>query len=150
MVKATWSQSNDGIITMTFLSVKLALTLGRANQLKRYHFEAAVHEVEARSERFSDEVKRSILEKRIILGMTPEEARLAGGACFYRVQADPKHWPSDGNPLIIMARQTDYPDDSKITLTFHNATQFQSREPVTFRVEIRRGRVTEIVPVDRT
>ena len=118
-----------------------------ANETPR---QAAGHEGEARSESFSDEVKRSILEKRIISGMTPEEARLAGGACFYKVQADPEHWPPSSDPLVVMARQTDQPDDSKITLTFHNATQFQSRAPTIFRVEIRRGRVTEIVAVDRT
>jgi hypothetical protein len=37
---------------------------------------------------------------------------------------------------------------SRITLTFRNATQFDTLEPSTFRVEIRRGRVIEVIPVD--
>jgi hypothetical protein len=95
----------------------------------------------------SDEAKRNISNHKITLGMTPEEARLAGGGCFYKVKADPRQWPPGSDPLVVMARQTDHPDDSEITLTFRNTTQFDTREPTTFRVELRRGRVTEIVAV---
>jgi hypothetical protein len=109
----------------------------------------AQREIEADPGRFSDEAKRNILMQKITVGMTPHEARLAGGSFFYQVEADPKRWPRGSNPLIVIASQTDQPDDSKITLTFQNRTQFQTQEPTTFRVEIRRGKVTEIVRMDK-
>jgi len=109
----------------------------------------AQREMDANPGRFSDEAKRNILMQKVTLGMTPHEARLAGGSFFYQVQADPERWPRGSNPLAVIASQTDRPDDSKITLTFRNTTQFQTPEPTTFRVEIRRGRVTEVVPVDK-
>jgi len=109
----------------------------------------AQREMDANPGRFSDEAKRNILMQKITVGMTPHEARLAGGSFFYQVQADPERWPRGSNPLAVIASQTDRPDDSKITLTFRNTTQFQTQEPTTFRVEIRRGRVTEVVPVDK-
>jgi hypothetical protein len=108
----------------------------------------AQREIEANPGRFSEEAKRNILMQKITMGMTPHEARLAGGSFFYKVEADPR-WPRGSDPLIVIASQTDQPDDSKITLTFRNTTQFQTREATTFRVEIRRGRVTEVVPVDK-
>jgi 4-amino-4-deoxy-L-arabinose transferase-like glycosyltransferase len=104
--------------------------------------------VEGRSEGLAEEIRRSIEEKRVIVGMTPQEARWAGGASFYKVQADPQRWSPGSDPFVVMARQARDPDDSKITLTFRNTTQFRSPAPVTFRVEIRRGRVTEIAAVD--
>jgi hypothetical protein len=109
----------------------------------------AQREIDADPGRFSDEAKRNILDQQITLGMTPHEARLAGGSFFYKVDADPKRWPRGTDPLAVIASQTDQPDDSKITLTFRNTTQFQTREPTTFRVEIRGGRVTEIVRTDK-
>jgi hypothetical protein len=108
----------------------------------------AQREMDADPGRFSDEAKRNILIQKITLGMTPHEARLAGGSFFYKVEADPKRWPRGSDPLTVIAKQSDQPDDSKITLTFRNTTQFQTPEPTTFRVEIRLGRVTEIVRVD--
>jgi hypothetical protein len=97
---------------------------------------------------FSAEVQRDILKHKIIVGMTPQEARLAGGGFFYKVEADPLRWPRGSDPLVVIGRQATQPDESKITLTFRNATQFDTPEPTTFRVEIRRGRVTEIIAVD--
>jgi hypothetical protein len=90
-----------------------------------------------------------LFHQMITLGMTPHEARLAGGSFFYKVEADPKRWPRGSDPLTVIASQTDQADDSKITLTFRNRTQFQTPKPTTFRVEIRHGRVTEIVRVDK-
>ena len=111
--------------------------------------QVAEREIAAHPEKFSDETKRNILDQRITLGMTPYEVRLAGGAFYYEVEADPKRWPRGSDPIKVIATQTDEPDDSKITLTFQNTTQFQTPEPVTFRVRIMRGKVTEIVRADR-
>ena len=111
--------------------------------------QVAQQEFDKRPEYFSEESKRNILAQKITVGMTPYEVHLAGGGFVYKVQADPKHWPPGADPMRVIAAQTDQPDDSKITLTFRNTTQFQTREPTTFRVEIRRGRVTEVVPVDK-
>jgi hypothetical protein len=96
----------------------------------------------------SDEAKRNISNHKITLGMTPYEARLAGGSFFYKVEADAKRWSPGSDPLMVIAKQSTQPDDSKIAMIFRNATQFDTREPTTFRVEIRRGRVTEIVAVN--
>jgi hypothetical protein len=46
----------------------------------------------------------------------------------------------------VIARQTTQPDESKITLTFRNATQFDTAEPTTFRVEIRKGASSKSSP----
>jgi hypothetical protein len=107
----------------------------------------AQNEIAAHSAPFSEEVKRSIANHKVLLEMTPQEAGLAGGSFAYKVRADPARWAHDSDPLVVIASQTLQPDDSKITLTFRNATQFDTPEPIAFRVEVRRGRVTEIIPL---
>jgi len=109
--------------------------------------QAVIKEVQTHPEYFSEETKKNVLNGKIIIGMSPYEAQLAGGAFFYQVEAD-KRWPKNADPLAVINRQTNDPDDSKITLTFNNTTQFDSREPKTFRVEFVRGRVMKIVPLE--
>jgi len=97
----------------------------------------------------SPAVQRDIDRRKITLGMTPQEAGLAAGVGgFYKVQADPSRWPPGSDPLLVINRQSTQPDDSQITLTFRNKTQFDTPEPVVFRVEIRKGRVAEIAAVN--
>ena len=149
--KAKWAAIASPIgVIVSFVAFGLTYDAQRAHTTineKARHI--AGPEIDGHPEYSSDEAKRNILDKKITLGMTPHEARLAGGGCFYKVQADPERWLPGSDPLVVMARQANHPDDSKITLTFRNATQFQTPEPVTFRVEIRRGRVTEIVALDK-
>jgi hypothetical protein len=100
----------------------------------------------AHPEPLASEINRAIEEHKVIVGMTPQEAaQAAAAAYFYKVEADPERWPRGSDPRMVIARQTLEPDNSKITLTFSNKTQFDTAEPVPFRVEVRHGRVTEIV-----
>jgi hypothetical protein len=100
----------------------------------------------AHLEPLASEVQRAIEEHKVIVGMTPHEAAQAAAAAYvYKVEADPERWPRGSDPLAVIARQTLEPDNSKITLTFSNKTQFDSAEPLPFRVEVRQGRVSEIV-----
>jgi hypothetical protein len=100
----------------------------------------------AHPEPIASEINRAIEEHKVIVGMTPQEAaQAAAAAYFYKVEADPERWPRGSDPRMVIARQTLEPDNSRITLTFSNKTQFDTAEPVPFRVEVRHGRVTEIV-----
>jgi hypothetical protein len=121
------------------------LLRGSPNRLEKPFLATPRHADE--QQRISPAIQQDILRHKITLGMTPHEARLAGGSFFFKVEADPLHWPQGSDPLIVIASQTTRPDDSKITLTFRNSTQFDSQEPVTFRVEVRKGRVADIVAV---
>jgi hypothetical protein len=105
----------------------------------------AIEEMQAHPEYFSEQRKQEILRGKIVIGMSPYEVGLAGGGGFlYQVEAD-KRWPNGTNPMRIINAQTANPDDSKITLTYRNTTQFESSDPVTFSVDFERGRVTKIM-----
>ena len=90
------------------------------------------------------EAQKSILEQKVILGMSPYEARLAGGAFFYKVVADPKNWPPNADPLNVMWKQSTNPDNSKIWMTFENATQFPGEGTKRFMVYFIKGKAVEI------
>jgi hypothetical protein len=92
----------------------------------------------------SDEMRSAVLDGIVKIGMTPREAQMAGGGFFFAVTADRRHWPSGSDPNKVMDRQTDAPDNSRIILRFCNARQFETMEPVIFRVEFHRGRVSSI------
>lgn len=109
-------------------------------ELRRY----AEQELSAHPDDFTEEVKANIREQRIVVGMDPHEARLAGGAFSYKVKLDLSRWKKGTNPLKVIAHQATAPDDSEITLTFQNYTQFATGYPAMFRVEIRRGKVQSI------
>ncbi len=89
---------------------------------------------------------RSAIERgQVMIGMAPDEAAAAGGGSFCEVQQDPKVWPQSGtDPWRVLAAQRLNPDDSKITLTFRNTTQFGTNTPVPFSVVFVRGRVARI------
>jgi hypothetical protein len=89
---------------------------------------------------------RSAIERgQVMLGMAPDEAAAAGGGCFSEVQQDPKVWPQSGtDPWRVLAAQRLHPDDSKITLSFRNTTQFGTNTPVPFSVVFVRGRAARV------
>ena len=89
--------------------------------------------------------RESILNGVITLGMTPFEAKLAGGAFAYLVNADRKKWPSGTNPLRILWAQSLNPDDSEITMTFQNTTQYSSEQPIQFSVKFKKGIAVEVI-----
>lgn len=80
----------------------------------------------------------------IVLGMTPTEARHAGGAFFFKVTADPAKWAKNADPYQVMAAQTEQPDNSEIWMTFKNAVQYPAQGEQVFRVHFRHGKAVEI------
>ena len=100
-------------------------------------------------ELYPEERRQPILDGRVEPGMTPFEARLAGGAFRYRVVADPAVWPPHADPMNVMWTQSLRPDASEISMTFRNTTQFDSAEPVAFRVDFERGTAYRIERLDQ-
>ncbi len=90
------------------------------------------------------DAQKSILEQKIILGMSPYEARLAGGAYFFKVEADSSVWAPNTDPNLVIAKQATHPDSSKIWLTFETATQFATDGFVRFTVYFEKGRAVKI------
>lgn len=95
-------------------------------------------------EYFPEERRSSILNGIVVLGMTPFEARLAGGAFTYKVVADTAKWSEHCDPLKVMWAQSMQADNSEIWMTFKNSSQFLSTDNVTFRVHFERGRAVYI------
>jgi len=85
-----------------------------------------------------------ILQGIIETGMTPFEAKLAGGAFAYKVIADPSRWPEHSDPLKVMWTQSLLPDNTKIWMTFKNTTQFSSKSDCIFQVYFVYGRAAKI------
>lgn len=92
------------------------------------------------------EAQENILLQKIVVGMSPYEAKLAGGAFYYKVEHDPKAWPKDAvvDPLAVIDKQSVSPDASKIWMTFENATQFPGEGKQRFEVYVTNGKVQEI------
>ena len=76
--------------------------------------------------------------------MSPYEARLAGGAFYFEVEADPANWPANADPFDVMWKQSTHPDDSKIWMTFETATQFPDVGKHRFEVYFAKGKAVEI------
>ncbi len=92
-------------------------------------------------------VQEAMLAQRVVVGMPPYEATLAGGAHSYEVEADPRIWPAGTDPLKVIMSQSLSPDDSDIGMIFENATQFPGEGVKRFRVHFKRGRAADIQPV---
>lgn len=88
--------------------------------------------------------QKAILEQKITIGMSPYEAGLAGGAYFFKVEADPSFWAANTDPNVVIAKQATHPDNSKIWLTFENQTQFSSEGVTKFTVYFEKGRALKI------
>lgn len=86
----------------------------------------------------------SILDGVVLIGMTPFEARLAGGAFVYRVAADKEKWPEHSDPLTVMWAQSVQADNSEIWMTFKNSSQFIGGNKATFQVYFERGHAVKI------
>lgn len=96
---------------------------------------------------FPKDIKEAILKEKVILGMSPYQAQLAGGSCSYMVEADSKVWGENPNPIKVIKAQTYNPDDSKIALTFKNSTQYSEETEQIFKVRFEKGRVVTIEKV---
>lgn len=88
---------------------------------------------------FEDDIEKGV----IVLGMTPFEAKLAGGAFYYNVQADPTVWKEHSNPMQVMWAQSDTPDNSQIEMIFQNETQDKGIL-TKFQVNFNKGLVAQI------
>ncbi|MFO0298908.1 MAG: hypothetical protein ACK537_15120, partial [Pseudomonadota bacterium] len=95
-------------------------------------------------ELFPEDRRQSILDGVVLIGMTPFEARLAGGAFAYKVVADKTKWPEQSDPLKVMWAQSMQADDSEIWMTFKNSSQFLGGNDTTFRVDFECGRAVKI------
>lgn len=95
-------------------------------------------------ELFPEDRRISILSGIVVVGMTPFEARLAGGAFAFKVVADKARWSPNADPYKVMWTQSTHPDDSKIWMTFKNITQFLSQSECSFRVYFEHGHAIKI------
>lgn len=100
-------------------------------------------------ELFPEEFRNSILQGYIEIGMTPFEAKLAGGAFAFKVIADAARWPENSDPYKVMWGQSVFQDNSEIWMTFTNSTQFKNETERTFRVHFRHGKAVEIEPIGK-
>lgn len=93
---------------------------------------------------FREIYRNAILDGRVELGMTPFEAKLAGGAFFFEVMADSSKWPDGTDPYKVMWTQTESPDKSEIWMIFKNSTQFSTEFDCAFRVYFKQGKAVNI------
>lgn len=96
------------------------------------------------NEYFPDKNRFSILQGVVTLGMSPFEARLAGGAFQYRVAADSTRWPEHSDPLKVMWAQSVQADNSEIIMIFTNALQYPGQGEKSFRVYFDKGTSVKI------
>lgn len=104
----------------------------------------ALQVFEEHPDKFTLEVKDAILANRIILGMTPYDCYLAGGAFAYKVHADRAIWKPNTDPFNVMWAQSVSPDQSEIWMTFETDTQFPNDGVQRFQVYFKNGRAVEI------
>jgi len=97
------------------------------------------------------QTREAILQHRVILGMFPDEAIAAAGRFRSRVKADKTRWGEDwySQTQEIIYSQRSQPDDSYIDLVFWNRTQFDTPDPVGFKVVFEHGRAASITRIHR-
>ena len=119
----------------------LALACSNPDQQHR----AAANEYLSSRNDISTEFRTAIENSQVLIGMSPEEASIAGGANIFDIDRDRTVWPKEEtDPWRILAAQRLHPDDSKIKLHFENKTQFGTSEKVRFTAIFVRGRVASI------
>lgn len=92
----------------------------------------------------NDNRKPGCMRSKVVLGMTPSEARHAAGEFFFKVLADPAKWKKNADPYQVMWAQSQQPDESQIWMTFKNSVQYPSEGEQAFRVYFRQGRAVKI------
>jgi hypothetical protein len=93
------------------------------------------------------ELQSAILKGEIVPGMFPDEARAAGGDAGTAIQRDPR-WPASATDEEILDAQRFKPDSSRIHITFRNRTQFNTSDPVSFKVHFKDGKATRIERIE--
>ena len=112
--------------------------------LDKTRLEFAKEAIRLYGDKIPAQSQKDILEQKITVGMSPYEAKLAGGAFYYKVEVDPKKWPQNADPLVVIDRQSITPDESKIWMTFETETQFPGEGKNRFEVYFRHGKAQEI------
>ena len=93
----------------------------------------------------AEAIKSAIRGGIVIPGMCPFQAFAAAGLPGpYMVKSDKERWGPGVPPPTIISAQCEHPDHSTIELMFRNNTQFQSIEPVVFRVRFVDGKAVLI------
>jgi hypothetical protein len=108
------------------------------------HIDIVEKEYKFHKKYYREKYKESILQQKIVKGMWPTEAFLAGGGGIYRVKADRNVWPERSNPIRVMQRQSIQQDESEITIQFCNTSQFSSNNIIIFEVIFENGIVNNI------
>lgn len=140
MVKQYWMKSLSMILILGLIS-----TLGYCDMSSENEHKLYVEEMFKKYPQIFPEDRRKFILKGIVTkGMTPFEAKLAGGEFFYSVKADQRKWPKNSDPLKVMWAQSMQPDDSEIWMTFKNNSQFMEQGKVSFRVYFKQGTALKI------
>jgi len=93
----------------------------------------------------SYEVRAALERGQIIIGMSLQEASIAGGPYISAIDRDRAVWPNeDTDPWQILEAQQLHPDNSKINLLFQNETQFNTQQRIQFTAVFARGHVVRI------
>lgn len=117
-------------------------------QLDEKHLEYAKQAIRLYGNQIPAQTQKNILDQKVTLGMSPYEARLAGGAFFFKVIADPENWPENSDPYNVMWTQSTHPDNSQIWMTFETATQFPHEGRQRFQVYFLQGKAIEINKIE--
>jgi hypothetical protein len=112
--------------------------------LNKERLEFAKKAIRLYGDKIPPQSQNSILEQKITIGMSPYEAKLAGGAFYYKVEADPEKWPTNSDPLAVIDKQSIAPDESKIWMTFETETQFPGEGKQIFTVYFYNGKAQTI------
>lgn len=101
--------------------------------------------VAARSD-LDPNTREAILQHRVTVGMFPDEviAAITPGQYSYAVKPDKDRWPEGTDASQVLNSERSHPDDSHIELVCWTRTQFETPEPVGFKVIFRRGRAISI------
>ena len=116
-------------------------------QLDEKRLKFAVETIRLYGSQIPQQAQVAILEQLVTLGMSPYEARLAGGAFYFKVEADPANWPANADPFNVMWKQSTHPDNSKIWMTFETATQDPELGTQRFEVYFTKGVAVQITPL---
>jgi len=103
--------------------------------------QALIEEADYISENWRDDITNGC----ITLGMTPYEAKLAGGAFTYEVNPDKSVWEKNADPIKVMWTQSIVPDSSEIRMSFRNHNQFPQLGMISFEVVFEKGVVVRII-----
>jgi ATP-dependent protease Clp ATPase subunit len=126
---------------------KLSSSAGKS-LLDEKRLEYARKAIHLQGDKISEKAKKYILEQKVILGMSPYEASLAGGTFSLKIEADPKIWQPQTDPKEVLLKQSANPDNSKIWMIFNTATQFPDEGKKQFRVFFTMGKAQKITRLE--